>query len=269
MNTKPYAVSQLPERFRSPYDTDYEVIDHKRKFFVKGLADSPRFDSLKEAHRYIASLETGKLAEYVHRKYSHYGYKLVREIEFNPEWTPEGSRDRYRWVENVSKGLRHIGQSDEIVRLDHKGWYTDEFQDETVHGEVYQLPARDGRPQYVPAVNDPNNRDCAAVDFYSMTDDKEDCARLADSMAEYWAEREREYQEKASREQRIEEIGDEMKSLYQDFRRVSREIRANCDKLAGVTVVRELVRKEWTRTKASIYRLRAERERVEQYGIEY
>ena len=206
---------------------------------------------------------------YVSRKYGKYGFRRVKAIEYNREWIPDGTRDSYRWVENVSDGLRHVGQSDYIIRIDHKGWYVDNFQDETVHGEVYQLPARNGQLQFVPAVNDPYNKDCAALDFHSIADDKEECARMADSMAESWAEREREYQAEESRKERLSDIQDEIKQLYQEFRRVSREIRTNCDRLAGISVVRELVRKEWQSTKASIHKLRAERERVERYGIEY
>lgn len=266
---KPYAISLLPERFRSKHDTDWEVVNKKQKFFVKGVVDSPRFDSLESCHRYIASLETGALAQYVQRKYGHYGYKSVREIEFNPEWSPEKSRERYRWVENVSRGLRHVGAADKIIRLNHTGWFTTNFQDETVHGEVYQMPARGGVCQYIPAVSDPNNSDCAVLDFHGITEDKEDCARSADSMAEAYAEREREYQAEESRKQRLEEIDTEIKTIYQDFRRVSREVRASCDRLAGVTVVRELVKREWQRAKAEIHKLRAERERVDRYGMEY
>jgi hypothetical protein len=212
---------------------------------------------------------TQALEDYISRKYSTYGYRTGKHIEYNLEFTAEGSRDRYRWVENVSDGLRFVGESDKIIRLNHTGWYSDNFQDETIHGEVYQLPAREGKPQYVPAVNDPNNDNCACVDFSSVTDDKEDAARWADSMAEHWAEREREYQAKEDHKQRLQDIAEEIKTLYADFRRISREIRANCDKVRGIAVVGELVRNEWTRTKAEIHKLRAERERIERYGIEY
>ena len=276
---KGIALSQLPDRFRSKFDTEWEMASGKQQFFVKGLKDSPEFDSLKEVHRYIATLETGALAEYIHRKYSHYGYAKGNPIEYNPEFIPgekqDGTlpkyipRDRYRWVENVTDGLRWVGKSDDLIRLDHTGYYTDNFQDETVHGEVYQMPARNGEPVYIPAVNDPCNENCACLDFTSTTSDKEDAARWADSMAEKWAEMEREYQAEESRKVRLEEIGEEIQGLYQEFRRVSRELRANCDKVAGVQVVRELVRREWQRTKQSIHKLRAERERVDQYGIEY
>jgi len=209
------------------------------------------------------------LAAYIDRRYSKYGFKKVKAIEYNPEFKPEYSTDRYRWVENVSMGLRKVGDSDDIIRLNHTGYFTDNFQDETVHGEVYQLPARNGALQFVPAVNDTCNDDCACLDFSSVTDDKEDAARWADSMAENWAENSREEQAKDAAEQRIEEIGDEIKETYKDFRRIVREIRANCDAVRNVAVVRELVQNEWRRTKATIHKLRTERERIEKNGIDY
>lgn len=227
-----YALSQLPERFQH----------------------QPR---------------TAALEAYIARKYGAYGYKKRKAIYYNREWQPEHSRDYYRWVENVSDGLREVGDSDDIVRLRHTGWFVDNYQDETVHGVVYQLPARNGVAQYVPAVNDPNNDNCAAVDFRSVTEDKEECARWADSMAESWAEREREYQAKEDAKIRIEEIEEEIKTLYTDFRDTARAIRADCDALQGIAVVRKLVRKEWTRTKEQIHKLRAQRKRIEEHGIEY
>jgi len=212
---------------------------------------------------------------YVRRKYSRFGFSRVHAISYNPEFIPSGqeraySPDRYRWVENVACGLRFVGAAHDIIRLRHTGYYIDNYQDETVHGEVYQLPAaRDGSPRYVPAVNDPNNDGCACLDFHSISDDKEDAARLADGMAENWAEREREYQAKEDEERRIEEIGDEISELYTDFRRISRELRANCEAISAVAVVRELIRDRWKQTKAQIHKLRTEREKIEREGISY
>ncbi len=227
-----YAVSQLPERFQSGPHTE-------------------------------------TLSAYIDAKYSAHGYKRRQYIEYNPEWTPEDSRDRYRWVENVSKGLRFVGKADKLVKLGHTGWYMDNFQDETVHGQVWQLPARNGEPQFIPGVNDSRNPDASAIDVHSITSDKEDCARTADQMAKNWAEREREYQAKQDAENRLEEIEAEIKDEYQDFRRITREIRANCDAVKGVAVVRELVKEKWQRTKAAIKKLKREAKRIEDHGMEY
>jgi hypothetical protein len=209
------------------------------------------------------------LTAYIARKYSTYGYAKRRAIVYNPEWSPSYTRGRYRWIENVSKGLRKVGDSGEIVRMDHKGWFIDQFQDESVHGEVYQLPARDGVPQFVPAVNDPFNNDSACLDFSSVTNDKEAAARWADDMARMWAEDERAYQAKEEADARMADIAEEIKSAYQEFRDTARALRADCDKIKGIAVVRKLVRKEWARTKATIHKLRAERSRIERYGLEH
>lgn len=206
-----------------------------------------------------------QLAEYVLLKYGKDGYRRGTYIEYNPE-----SKDyHYRWVENASNGLRFVGKAHEIVRMDHTGYYIDNFQDETVHGQVWQLPARNGEPQYIPAVNDTWNPDCSCVDFTSVASDKEDCAQTADEMARVWAEREREYQAKEDAKNRLEEIDAEIKETYQDFRRIVREIRASCDRVQGVAVVRELVKGKWADTKEQIHKLRREQKRIDDYGIEY
>ena len=145
-----------------------------------------------------------QFTQYVQAKYSKYGYRKNRTIEYNPE----SQENHYRWVENIGEGLRHVGASHDIVRLNHTGWFTDDVFQETVHGSVYQLPARDGKAQYVPAVDDPCNDNCALVDFRSVTDDKEDAARWADSMAERYAEDEREYAAKDRAEQRGRDDGE-------------------------------------------------------------
>lgn len=113
-----------------------------------------------------------------------------------------------RWIENASLGLRvcpenateTTGGSRRIT-----GYYCDPFQDSVTYGAVLQLPARQGKPQYVPAYSDPWNEDCYSADFDSVTNDKSDAARWADRMAEQFAEQEREYQVQQLAEQDIED----------------------------------------------------------------
>lgn len=224
---KPFGMKAMPDRFKI----------------------EPTINGAKNEH-------SATYLQYYKRKYSDYGFSKDRSIYYNPQSEESG----YRWVENVSDGLRKVGDAHKIVRLNHTGWFTDVFQDETVHGEVYQLPARAERTLYVPAVNDPCNDDCACLDFTSVTDDKEEAARRADQMAERWAEEAREYSAKDQAEQRIEAINEEIEELYKDFRRISRAIRADCDRVQGVEVVRELVREKWQETKRQIHKLRKERE---------
>ena len=90
---------------------------------------------------------------------------------------------------------------DEIVsRINHKGWYSDEWQEYTIRGLVMRLP---------------NNRGFLAgwsmgkgmISFvdYDVFLDEVDAAQCADSMAENAAEREREYQAKWEAEQALED----------------------------------------------------------------
>jgi len=136
-------------------------------------------------------------------------------ITYNPPSTERGHENE-RWIENASNGLRFVGLAHDVARdnnrprlIEHTGWYVDDFQSETVSGAVLQLPARNGVPQYLAAVQDPWNDDAFLVDF-SIMDDPCDAARTANSMAETYAENAREYQRIANAEQRIDEISDEL-----------------------------------------------------------
>jgi hypothetical protein len=191
--------------------------------------------------------------------------RLPQAILYNPEWVPDKPYgDRYRIVEFPTTGLRLVGTAYEVARkegfrLDATGYYVDEHQDELAVGEVYQLPACKGKPQYVPAVHDPWN-DAAIIDFHSVTDDIRDAVRWADSMADKYAEESRECYRKDQAEQRIEEIDTEITELYEGVKALARELRSNCDKLTGLTEVRKLIRREVTNTRAAIAKLRRERD---------
>ena len=151
-----------------------------------------------------------------------------RTIVYGPEWTPDGTRERYRWIENASRGLRVVGASHEILprsRDSHTGWYLDPLGDgETVCGTVLQLPSRDGSPCYMPAVSDPYNADCYVCNFHNLTGDKEDAARWADSMAEHYAERERDFQTRESAKLAAEEAREEALEARQEAHRLARDL---------------------------------------------
>lgn len=129
-----------------------------------------------------------------------------RSISYNQEFVPEGQPyERYRWVENITSGLRFRGKVHEIKVdgysrpiINHRGWYLDEFQDETCWGIVVQLPAgRDHKPRFVPGYQlSYDEEDSATLDFHSMTEDLTQAIRNADSMARIMSEEEREYQRK-------------------------------------------------------------------------
>jgi hypothetical protein len=218
-----------------------------------------------------------QLAAYIARKYGPYGYPKGKAVLFNPEWTPENhGRDRYRWVENASKGLRFVGKVHEVrgngegnvpyfdrSLVNHTGWFVDNYQSGTVSGEVYQLPARNGESLYIPAVGDPDNDDCAVLDFHSITSDLKDAIRWADSMAERYAEDEREGSAKDQAEQRIAEIEETITAKYAAFKALAIEVRGNCDMITGLENVKRLIRAEYRRVKASIRKLRVERAKLQ------
>jgi hypothetical protein len=145
--------------------------------------------------------------------------------------------DNYAWIENTeSAGLRFVSYADEICQsIRHKGWYTDEFQDEVLRGAVWQLPARRGVARYIAGYADPCNKGAAYVDLdiVSETDKpiptrlrsshhtvfdkmdgnelaKEQAARNADSLTERIAEREREYNEAWQAGSQWSDLGDEI-----------------------------------------------------------
>lgn len=138
-----------------------------------------------------------------------------------------------RWIEDCNAiGLREAGAADEILSLRHTGWFADAFQDETYRGAVWQLPGRNGRPQFVYGYPDPNNEGAALICFDVETGDdsegydaKREAARNADSMAESFAEAEREYSEAWQAARQWQELGDDMKAARQKARALVREMR--------------------------------------------
>lgn len=91
-------------------------------------------------------------------------------------------------------GWRVVGDAHEVIRLDYTGWYCDDDQHNLAIGVVVQLPARDGRPRYFPAVRYTDS-DGVTIFTREETDDKDTAARWADQNAERIAESERDYQE--------------------------------------------------------------------------
>lgn len=189
--------------------------------------------------------------------------KLPRTITYNPV-----ASSGFRWIENVSCGLRLVGKAHDIIRLDHTGWYINSFY-ETCYGIVYQLPARNGKTQFVPAVSDPWNADCALVDFSQIEDEKESAASRADSMAESYAEECRENDAKAQAEGETEclqaEIKEERKtilSLCLELKAARRVLR-DCEAFKTLnTAIREKISN-------SLSDIRKHRERIEALANNY
>lgn len=173
----------------------------------------------------------------------------AQSIIYNPEWTPDGTRERYRWIENASRGLRIVGPAHEVAdRLASRGWYMDPTGDygrdgtDLAVGYVLQLPSREGLPLYVPAILDDVNPDCYVVDFHNMHDDKVECARDADRMAELYAEREREYRIAQGAEDRIAESREAIGAARRAHTALAAEIRAMADLRTDTPAICEALR---------------------------
>lgn len=150
--------------------------------------------------------------------------KKIKTIEYNPAHETHGYS--VRWVENVSCGLRLVGFADEIARINHRGWFTDDdMQDETYRGIVYRLPSRDSKEQYVYGYADPDNDGCALLCFDVETD-KLEAARQADRFAETFAEYARDYNRAWQAGQRYRELDDEIKDMRKEALAIGEEMRA-------------------------------------------
>lgn len=150
-----------------------------------------------------------------------------------------------RWCESPADiGLRFVGYADNLARIDHRGWFTDEFQDSTVRGVVYQLPARNVRPVYVSGYDNADNGAAesggpAAIDFgtiwlgdpggdYAHDNGlpSRDAAYHADKLAERMAEKEREYQAASSAGFAWAQKGEEVAEIRRDTLALLAERRA-------------------------------------------
>jgi len=136
----------------------------------------------------------------------------MKTIKYGPA-TKDG-----RYVENASNGLRFIGASHEVAKsIQHTGWYLseDNWPGETVHGGVWQLPARKGTPQYVGGYIAPYIDEGATICFTDITDDPITAAIWADRMAEREAETARE-DDRAFREEQQREDEFALKAAQDD-----------------------------------------------------
>lgn len=132
--------------------------------------------------------------------------------------------DRKYYCDTWPDGIRDLGDASDVVDLRHTGWYADNDQNELVKGRVLQMPARNGRTYYFPAIY---RTDSEGVTLWPLDgyEEKEDAARTADSYAEHDAEECREYDAKDRAEfesgelkERIVEIRGELRSLIREMK---------------------------------------------------
>jgi len=149
-----------------------------------------------------------------------------RCICYNPEFSSENG-DKLRWVEHIRDGLRFLGKVHEIRdnRVNHCGWYTDDMEDSgyVCYGIVAQMPARGGKPVYVPGYQFAwevwgTDDDNAVLCFGDNTSDLSDVIRWADQMAGWAADTERENQRQARLELNIEEGQERLLELRNQIR---------------------------------------------------
>jgi hypothetical protein len=149
-----------------------------------------------------------------------------RAIRYNPrtEGTTLGGR-HLRWIDNPQDGLRRVGYADEVTRIDHRGWFTNEFQDEVYRGIVYRLPTRsNGEHLFAYGYDDPNTGG-AFLCFDLDAIDEQQAARYADRLAELYAEQEREYQEKWQAARRVEEARERIAAARAEHGALATELR--------------------------------------------
>ena len=109
------------------------------------------------------------------------GTSFYLESDFMPDL-------RWKWCDEAYSRIRH------------KGWFCDNYQEETIRGLVMRLPNNRG---FIAGWS--MGKGMSSYVDYDVFLDEVDAAQCADSMAENAAEREREYQAKWEVEQALED----------------------------------------------------------------
>jgi len=155
----------------------------------------------------------------------------------------DGSGGMWLDSHDCAPGFRSVKPAHDLVRLGHKGWFTDYYDSgETVFGVVSVL--RLGRNAYIIAGHSHTDWDSDFLDFSTarripaheawdenghesatLDDEIHAMARTADSLAEHFAEKCREDAEKDMALQRIEQSREEMAEARETVRELIREIR--------------------------------------------
>lgn len=141
----------------------------------------------------------------------------MKTIRYNKPFAEHGD-SHLRWVEYPQDGLRFTGYADEICRsIDHTGWYCDPeflFENDTLRGIVYQLPAHNRRPRYLAGYTDMMSDNTGALlSFDEFFEEPEEAARAGDRLAEIVAENERDYRAVWNAGQRYRELGKNISAI--------------------------------------------------------
>lgn len=149
---------------------------------------------------------------------------------------------------SVVDAWRSSGKAHDIVRMRHTGWYVDAEGSETIEGEVWQLPARNGSPRYVAGFRDGESGYCvldASRGNVCLYDSADDAARAADALAESEAGQRREYDERLREAESIrdemDEKKDEARAARADAKRYIHALRQQMKAGDVADAVRELM----------------------------
>lgn len=120
---------------------------------------------------------------------------------------PDFTWDRKYFCDNFDN-FRLVGDANELYQyIEHSGYYLDPIycDGDLVIGVVLQLPARKGKPCYIPAVRFTES-DGVTVWPLDTYDNKEEAAQSADENARIYAEHEKEYRTKEYAKGAIESL---------------------------------------------------------------
>ena len=160
-------------------------------------------------------------------------------------------------------GLRFAGYADEIANIGHTGWFADPYQDRTLRGVVYQLPARNGETLFLSGYTE-TDADGTALDFGTIwRGDKTAAAYHADKIAERAAEQEREYQTAWEAGRQFAELGDRVKETRAELLVILSERRRAKADGANYPALCNTLRMQVRNMLASIAGWRKEREQLE------
>lgn len=166
---------------------------------------------------------------------------------YGPEFSLHGTVAQC--VENASADfvivIANAGET--RYRNSHRGWYLDETCDEVVYGSVLQKRAdyEADVASYIAAICSPSNDNAYFIEAVTRYNDSEEARRAADSMAETYAEYEREYNARATQRANAEFDIDSCRERIRDIRKrhsylVTRIMTGAGDDAAGARMRQEL-----------------------------
>jgi hypothetical protein len=163
------------------------------------------------------------------------GAKIVTGIRFSNLW--------FHCDPSEIAGYRAHDDSHDLIRLDHTGWYCDDFQNETVRGIVGVF--RWGKKVYIVPGVMYSDSDCHSYDLTqcetltpseafddrgyqtdTLADTMREVARVADQMAEKTGEESREADQEFQAEQLCEQLQDKIQETRETVRKLIKEIKS-------------------------------------------